>query len=84
MSSVTQPVKELRGFERVTLAPGERRTVTFTLGPRDFRLWDVHMREVVEPGEFVIMTGPNSVEVESAVLTVTDDEPTVAASRTAR
>ncbi len=80
VSSVTQPVKELRGFERVTLAPGERRTVTFTLGPRDFRLWDANMREVVEPGEFVIMTGPNSVDVESVVLTVKGDEPLVAAS----
>src|SRR5690606_32501570 len=71
VSSVTRPVKELVGFERVTLEPGERRTVRFTLGPEAFRLWNADMREVVEPGEFEIMTGPNSVELETAVLTVT-------------
>src|SRR5690606_11396040 len=47
VSSVPRPVKELAGFERVTLAPGERRTVSFRLGPEAFRLWDARMHEVV-------------------------------------
>ncbi|HEX7061319.1 MAG TPA: glycoside hydrolase family 3 N-terminal domain-containing protein [Woeseiaceae bacterium] len=79
VSSVTQPVKELKRFERVTLEPGEQRIVTFSLGPEDFRLWNIDMREVIEPGEFEIMTGPNSVDLQSTVLTVTGGG-TVAAS----
>jgi beta-glucosidase len=70
LSSVTRPLKELKGFERVTLAPGERRTVRFTLGPDAFALWNLEMREVVEPGAFSIMTGPNSVDLQSVTLTI--------------
>ncbi|HWM28815.1 MAG TPA: glycoside hydrolase family 3 C-terminal domain-containing protein, partial [Woeseiaceae bacterium] len=70
VSSVTRPVMELRGFERVTLAPGERRTVTFTLDPASFHYWNDKMERVVEPGEFEIMVGPNSVDLESATLTI--------------
>ena len=70
VSSVTRPVMELRGFERVTLEPGERRTVTFTLDPATFHFWNDKMERVVEPGEFEIMVGPNSVDLESATLTI--------------
>jgi beta-glucosidase len=70
ISSVTRPVKELRAFERVTLAAGESRTVTFTLDRRSFHMWNDKMQRVVEPGEFEIMTGPNSVDLQSVVLTV--------------
>jgi beta-glucosidase len=70
ISSVTRPVKELRAFERVTLAAGERRTVTFTLDTGSFHMWNDKMQRVVEPGEFEIMTGPNSVDLQSVVLTV--------------
>ena len=83
VSSVTRPVKELRGFERLTLAPGEATEVTFTLGPESFRLFDREMREVVEPGEFEIMAGPDSVNLETVVLTVTE-AAAVAASGEAR
>ena len=69
-ASVTQPVLELKGFERVTLAPGERRTVRFTLGPRAFRLWDRAMRETVEPGEVAILAGPSSADLKAATLTI--------------
>lgn len=72
ISSVTRPVKELRGFKRVTLAPGASETVTFTLGEKDFRFWDKDMRRVVEPGEFVIMAGANSRDLKSVTLTVTN------------
>ncbi|WP_347302789.1 glycoside hydrolase family 3 N-terminal domain-containing protein [Croceibacterium sp. TMG7-5b_MA50] len=70
VASVTRPVKELKGFERVTLAPGERRTVRFTLGPRDFSMWDIDLKEVVEPGRFDIMTGADSVSLQTVVLEV--------------
>ena len=69
-ASVTRPVKELKEFARVTLAPGEAREVAFTLGPDAFALWNAEMQEVVEPGLFDIMVGPNSVDLKSATLEV--------------
>jgi beta-glucosidase len=63
-------VKELRAFERITLGPGERTTVRFTLTPASFRMWNDRMQRVVEPGEFEIMTGANSAELESATLSI--------------
>jgi beta-glucosidase len=70
-ASITRPVLELKRFERVTLKPGERRTVTFELRPDDLALWDMQMKRVVEPGSFTIYAGPNSVDLKSAKLTVT-------------
>ncbi|HEU4695666.1 MAG TPA: glycoside hydrolase family 3 N-terminal domain-containing protein [Sphingomicrobium sp.] len=69
-ASVTRPVIELRGFRRVTLAPGEKQTLRFELQPDDLALWNADMKRVVEPGTFTISAGPNSVELKSAVLTV--------------
>ncbi|HZU52043.1 MAG TPA: glycoside hydrolase family 3 N-terminal domain-containing protein, partial [Sphingomicrobium sp.] len=69
-ASVTRPVIELKRFARVTLQPGERRTVTFELGPDDLALWNPEMRKVVEPGTFTISAGPDSVHLKSATLTV--------------
>ncbi|PSJ38461.1 glycoside hydrolase family 3 N-terminal domain-containing protein [Allosphingosinicella deserti] len=71
-ASVTRPVKELKRFERVTLKPGERRTVTFDLKPDDLAFWNREMKKVVEPGTFTISAGPNSVDLKSARLTVVD------------
>ncbi|MDH3255096.1 MAG: glycoside hydrolase family 3 C-terminal domain-containing protein, partial [Acidobacteriota bacterium] len=70
VSSVTRPVKELKGFERVTLAPGERKTVTFTVGPEQLRFYNRSMERVVEPGAFTLMVGSSSVDHESITLTV--------------
>ena len=70
VASVTRPVKELKAFERVTLQPGETRTVRFTLGPEAFRMWDIDMNEVVEPGLFDILAGPNSQDLKSATLEI--------------
>jgi beta-glucosidase len=70
-ASVTRPVIELKRFQRLTLRPGERRTVTFELGPDDLALWNPDMKKVVEPGTFTIFAGPNSVDLKSAKLTVT-------------
>lgn len=71
-ASVTRPVIELKGFQRVTLRPGEKRTVTFALGPDELSLWNMEMKRVVEPGTFTVSAGPNSVQLKSATLTVTD------------
>ena len=70
VSSVTRPVKELRGFERVTLAPGESKRVTFTLGPDELSLIDRKMQRVVEPGRFDVMVGTSATPVLTAALDV--------------
>lgn len=72
VSSVTRPVKELKAFRRVTLAAGEGRAVAFTLTPEAFRMWNVKMQRVVEPGDFEIMAGPDSAHLKSVTLTVED------------
>lgn len=69
-ASITRPVLELKHFQRVTLKPGERRTVNFNLTPRDLSLWNVDMKRVVEPGTFTVSAGPDSVQLKSATLTV--------------
>lgn len=62
VASVVRPVKELAGFTKVRLAPGEERTVQFTLGPRALGFYDQHMRWVVEPGVFHVWIGWSSAE----------------------
>ena len=62
---VATPVKLLRGFERVPLEPGEKKTVSFRLGPEDLQLLDRDMHWVVVPGTFDIMVGKSSAEITS-------------------
>jgi len=71
VSSVTRPMKELRGFERIALKPGETRTVTFKLGPQELQFYNRQMKRTVEPGKFTVMVGPNSVDLQSTTLEVT-------------
>jgi len=63
-ASVSTPVKQLHGFERVSLAPGETKTVAFTLTPEDLQLLNQDMHWVVEPGQFEIMVGKSSEDIE--------------------
>jgi beta-glucosidase len=70
VSSVTRPVKELRGFRRISIAPGETKTVEFQLGPEELSFLNRDMFRVVEPGTFDIMAGGNSVDLIHAKLTV--------------
>ena len=70
VSSVTRPVKELRGFQRITLDPGQSHTVEFMLGPEQLSFLDHDMHRVVEPGTFKIMVGGNSVDVIETKLNV--------------
>jgi beta-glucosidase len=70
VASMTRPVKELKGFQRVSLQPGEKRRLEFVLGPEHLGFWNREMRYVVEPGEFRVMVGANSVDVLEAKLEV--------------
>jgi beta-glucosidase len=72
VSSVTRPIKELKGFRRVRLAAGESKTVSFEITPRALQFWNADMHRVVEPGTFTIMVGPNSVDLKNTVLTVSN------------
>lgn len=70
VSSVTRPVKELKGFERVVLRPGERRTVVFDITPELLAFWDVDMNYTVEAGEFELMTGNSSRDCDLQKITL--------------
>jgi beta-glucosidase len=73
VASVTRPVRMLRGFRRVPLAPGETRTVAFTLRPDDLALYGLDLRRVVEPGTFTVWAGGSSVATLSARFRATGD-----------
>lgn len=62
-ASMTRPVKELKGFKRITLQPGEKKQVQFTLGPEHLGFYNRDLKFVVEPGEFKVMVGSNSEAV---------------------
>jgi len=72
VSSVTRPVKELKGFAKVALRPGETRTVSFDITPDSLACHDHEMQYVVEPGEFTVMVGTSSrdADLQSVTLTV--------------
>lgn len=71
-SSVTRPVKELKDFARISLQPGQTRTVRFTITPDKLRFLDEDMQPVVEPGTFTVMIGPSSDDkgLKTATFTV--------------
>lgn len=70
VSSVTRPVKELRGFERISLKPGETKTVTFTINKETLAFWNVSMNYVIEPGKYDLMVGTSSENVQKIELEV--------------
>ena len=70
ISSVTRPVLELKGFQRITLQPGEKRTVTFEIKPAHLQFYNADMKRVVEPGSFTISVGPDSATLKSVKLLV--------------
>jgi beta-glucosidase len=74
VGSLTRPVKELKGFQRLTLRPGERRRVAFTLTPEDLGFWNRDHCFVVEPGAFRVMVGNNSVDLLEANFEVVEKE----------
>jgi beta-glucosidase len=70
VSSLTRPIMELKDFKRITLAPGESKTVNFTITPDKLSFLDLNMNRVVEPGWFDIMVGTSSVKYQKAKLEV--------------
>jgi beta-glucosidase len=71
VSTITRPVKELKGFRRITLEPAETQTVAFKLGPEELSFLNRDMQLVVEPGTFTVMAGGNSVDLIETNLEVT-------------
>jgi beta-glucosidase len=71
VASVTQPVMQLKGFERIRLKPGEKRTVEFAITPDMLSILNLDMDRVVEPGVFDLMVGPSSDNTGTVKLTVT-------------
>jgi beta-glucosidase len=65
-TSVALPVRELEGFRRITLAPGESKRVEFTMGRNELAFWNIDMRDLVEPAKATVWVGPSSVEGQSA------------------
>jgi beta-glucosidase len=72
VSSVTRPIKELKAFRKVFLEPGETKSVAFEIAPEQLAFYDIHMKFVVEPGEFEIMVGSSSrdVDLQKVILSV--------------
>jgi len=70
IASVTRPVMQLKGFQRVTLKPGEKKTVEFTITPEMLSMLNVDMHRVVEPGIFELMIGPSSDQTSMVTLAV--------------
>jgi beta-glucosidase len=63
ISSVSTPVIELKGFKKINLKAGEKKTVNFKLTPEDLSLIDVNLKRVVEPGTFSVMVGSSSKNI---------------------
>ena len=69
VSSLARPIKELKGFKRITLEPGAEQTVTFPISKRALEFWK-DGQWITEPGAFTIMVGPNSTELKNLTLTL--------------
>ena len=70
VGSISRPVKELKGFQRIHLKAGESQVVTFTITPDLLKFYDYDLNFVSEPGDFVIMIGPNSRDVKKKEITI--------------
>ena len=66
IGSVTRPVKELKGFQKISLKTGETKTVNFTLGMKDLSFYNADLKFVTEPGKFMVFVGGNSRDVKQA------------------
>lgn len=70
VASISRPVQELKGFQRIHLAAGESKDITFQITPEMLKFYNAELKHVIEPGDFQIMVGANSKEVKTAKLTV--------------
>ncbi len=73
ISSVTRPMKELRGFQRVALKSGEMKTITFELTPESLAFYNRDLKRVIDPGAFTMMIGGSSVQTQSARFDVAEN-----------
>jgi beta-glucosidase len=69
-TSVARPIKELKGFRSLTLAPGESQSIEFQLGRDELAFWNLDMQEIVEPAEVSVWIGPNSAQGQMARFTI--------------
>jgi len=60
VGSVTRPVKELKGFEKIALKQGETKTVSFEISSEDLKFYNINMKNVAEAGSFEVFVGGNS------------------------
>lgn len=70
VGSVTRPVKELKGFEKIYLQPNESQVISFTIAPEMLRFYNADLQFLVEPGDFDVMVGTNSRDVQMARFTL--------------
>jgi beta-glucosidase len=68
---VERPVRELKGFERVTLGPGESKQVEFSIGRDELKFWNLDMKDVVEPARVTVWIAPSSVAGSQAQFEIT-------------
>ena len=69
-TSVVRPVRELKGFRRITLTPGQSQEVEFTLGRDELRFWNIDMKNVVEPAQLTVWIAPDSTQGTPAQVTI--------------
>ena len=65
VASISRPVKELKGFQRIHLVAGESKEVSFEITPDMLKFYNIELKHVIEPGDFQIMVGANSIEVKT-------------------
>ena len=71
VSSVTRPVKELKGFNKILLEPGQTKTITLDIKPEHLAFWNLDMKFVTEPGEFLLMIGSSSCDSDLMKINLT-------------
>jgi beta-glucosidase len=71
-TSVARPVRELKGFQRISLQPGATKRAEFALGRDELRFWNVDMKNTVEPAHVTVCAGPSSAAGECAEFEITD------------
>jgi beta-glucosidase len=69
-SSITRPVKELKGFKKIWLDPGQSQTVSFTINQESLSFYDKDMKWIIEPGDFTIMVGTSSDKTQEIKLSI--------------
>ncbi len=70
VASISRPVKELKGFQRIHLAAGESKEVSFKITPDMLKFYNADLKYIIEPGDFDIMVGPNSRDTKNVLFTV--------------